>query len=140
MKVLFWLAVLVLLIGANFAAWVRFAPSDPARWHVPPDVSENEDLDGGVKRVVRGAGPDALARLDAIARATPRTQVLAGSVEEGMVTYVTRSAVWGFPDYTTVRQSGDTLRVHGRLRFGQSDFDVNRKRVDGWLAALREER
>lgn len=134
---LFWLAVLILLVVSNFAAWVRFAPTDPARWHVAPQVNGDEDLKGGVKRRVQGAGPDALRRFDAIARATPRTEVLAGSVEDGMVTYVTRSAFWGFPDYTTVQQQGDDLLIHGRLRFGTSDMGVNRKRVDGWISALR---
>lgn len=139
MKVLFWLGVLILLVAANFAAWVRFAPSDPARWHVAPEVTVDEDLPGGVKRRVTDAGPEALRRFDAIARATPRTQVLAGSVAEGMVTYITRSAFWGFPDYTTVRQQGADLLIHGRLRFGSSDMGVNRARVDRWIAALRAE-
>jgi hypothetical protein len=138
-KVVIWLGVLILLVAANFAAWVRFAPSDPARWHVAPEVTGDEDLTGGVKRRVAGAGPEALRRFDAIARATPRTQVLAGSVAEGMVTYVTRSALWGFPDYTTVAQEGDYLMIHGRLRFGTSDMGVNRARVDRWIAALRAE-
>ena len=50
---------------------------------------------------------------------------------------IIRSRVFGFPDYTTVQQDGDTLRIYGRLRFGRRDFDVNRTRVDGWLAALQ---
>ena len=33
-------------------------------------------------------------------------QVLAGSVEAGMITYVTRSRLMGFPDYTTIRAAG----------------------------------
>ena len=64
--------------------------------------------------------------------------VLAGSVEEGMVTYITRSAVFGFPDYTTVRQRGDELEIYGRLRMGYSDLGVNGKRIDRWLALLRQ--
>ena len=55
-----------------------------------------------------------------------------------MITYVTRSRVFGFPDYTTVRQAGDTLEIHGRLRFGESDMGVNAARVDGWLERLRQ--
>jgi uncharacterized protein (DUF1499 family) len=93
-------------------------------------------MQGGVIRVVE-AGPDGLAKLDELAQATPRTTVLAGSVEDGMITYVTRTQVIGFPDYTTVQQDGDVLRIHARLRFGRSDFGVNRDRVDGWLAALQ---
>ena len=44
--------------------------------------------------------PD-LAALDAVAMAWPRTERLAGGPEEGRITWVTRSALVGFPDYTT---------------------------------------
>lgn len=121
---------------AGVLIWVRVAPSDPGRWHRIGDFSADANLPGGVRRLVQ-AGPDGLARLDAVARATPRTERLAGSVEEGMITYITRSRVIGFPDYTTVSQEGETLRAHGRLRFGRSDFGVNRARVEGWLEALK---
>ena len=129
--------VLWLLIGVGLAmgAYIRLAPSDPVRWHVAPEDAER-DLKGGVVRVVE-TGPDGLARLDKIARATPRTSVLAGSLEEGMITYITRTKVFGFPDYTTVQQDGDTLRIYARLRFGRRDFGVNRDRVTQWLALLQ---
>ncbi len=117
------------------AAYIRLAPSDPADWHVPPAAEANRDLAGGVLRVVE-TGPDGLAKLDAIARVSPRTAVLAGSVDDGMITYVTRTKVIGFPDYTTVQQDGDTLRIHGRLRFGRRDFGVNKDRVDDWLGQM----
>ncbi|WP_037316069.1 DUF1499 domain-containing protein [Ruegeria halocynthiae] len=131
-KKLMWLLVVLIVVGAGY---IRLAPSDPEFWHVAPQVQADQDLEGGVLRVVE-TGPDGLARLDAIARETSRTTVLAGSVEDGMITYVTRSLVFGFPDYTTVQQDGDVLRIHGRLRFGESDLGVNRERVDGWLALL----
>jgi uncharacterized protein (DUF1499 family) len=79
-----------------------------------------------------------LATLDRIIRDTPRTRWLAGSVQEGMVTYVTRSRVMGFPDYTTVRQAGDMVEIYGRLRFGKSDLGVNAARIDRWLRRLAE--
>ena len=126
-----WL-ILVILIVAALMAYVRLAPSAPGRWHVPPQVSENRKLKGGVHRIVTGT-PDGLARLHTQVMETPRTQVLDGSVDSGMVTYVTRSAVFGFPDYTTAHQDGETLRVYGRLRFGRSDLGVNQNRVDQWL-------
>ncbi|MFY2824911.1 DUF1499 domain-containing protein [Ruegeria sp. MALMAid1280] len=132
-KTVFWLVIgLVVLVGA----YIRLAPSDPGTWHVAPVGKADLDMKGGVLRVME-TGPEGLAKLDAIAQATPRTAVLAGSVEKGMVTYITRTKVIGFPDYTTVQQEGDTLRIHARLRFGRSDFGVNRNRVDGWLAALQ---
>lgn len=129
------LVVLVLAIG--LAVYVRVAPSDPARWHVMPDDVTDRDLEGGAMRVV-DAGEGGLARLHEIVTDTPRTTVLAGSVEEGMITYVTRSKVFGFPDYTTVQQSGGKIRLYGRLRFGKSDLGVNAKRVDGWLNRFRQ--
>ncbi|WP_371059404.1 DUF1499 domain-containing protein [Rhodosalinus sp. 5P4] len=134
LKILFWFAVLVLLVVVNVAAWVRFAPTDVARWHAVPQVDGNEDLPGGVKRRVAGAGAEGLAAFDRVARAAPRTRVLAGSPQEGRITYVSRSRVFGFPDYTTVALDGEDLVVHGRLRFGQSDLGVNKARVDGWLS------
>lgn len=111
----------------------RVAPSDPDRWHEMPETVSDRDLDGGAMRTADGD----LAALDRIIRDTPRTQALAGSVDEGMITYVTRSRVFGFPDYTTVRQAGDTLEIYGRLRFGRSDMGVNAARIDDWLRQLR---
>ena len=74
--------------------------------------------------------------MDRIILATPRTEVLEGSVEAGKRTYVTRSQWMGFPDYTTVMQNEDVLELHARLRFGQSDLGVNKARVEDWLAQL----
>lgn len=128
-----WILLCVAVVANGY---VRLAPSDPAHWHVRLDFDGNRDFDGGVERVLE-AGPQALAQLDAIIRATPRTSRLAGSVVGGHVTYVTRSRVLGFPDYTTVQQQGDTLRIFARLRFGRSDLGVNRARVEQWIDALQ---
>lgn len=134
-------AVLVLALGLVAAAvYLRAAPDDPARWHRPVAGTADRDFRRGVLRVVP-AGPDgaaaALARLDAVIRATARTQVLAGSPAEGRITYVTRSAVWGFPDYTTAEARAGALAIHARARFGRSDLGVNRRRVENWIAALQ---
>ncbi|SEP57341.1 DUF1499 domain-containing protein [Thalassovita taeanensis] len=126
-----WLGVIVLAL-VGLMIWIRVAPSDAARWHQPVDGDADRDFDGGVVRVV----PGDLAALDRIIRATPRTRVLTGSVAEGRVTYVTRSVVWGFPDYTTVEARNGDLAIFARLRFGRSDLGVNGKRVAGWLQAL----
>jgi len=115
-------------------AFIRLAPSEPMRWHQMPDTITDRDLEGGAMRRAEGD----LATLDRIIRDTPRTRVLAGSVAEGLVTYVTRSRVIGFPDYTTVRQDGKMVEIYGRLRFGRSDLGVNAARIDGWLERLRQ--
>lgn len=127
--------ILVVVVVLAALVWVRVAPSDTDVWHVAPEVAGDVDLAGGVMRRVE-AKAGAFEQLDRIIRATPRTEVLAGSVEEGRVTYVTRSRWIGFPDYTTVQQSGEALEIHARLRFGGSDLGVNRERVTGWLQML----
>lgn len=125
-----------------FAAYVRLAPSDPARWHVavtadtpPGEVVAGE---GSARLRLAGDGQALLARLDAVALATPRTVRLAGTVAEGRITWVTRSALWGFPDYTTAEVQADGLVIHARLRFGQSDIGVNAARLRAWKAELAE--
>jgi uncharacterized protein (DUF1499 family) len=130
---------LVLLAVLGFGLWVRLAPSDPDRWHVSIGDAGNRDFAGAAIRTVP-ASPGDMARLDRIIRATPRTTLLAGSPESGMVTYITRSRLWGFPDFTTVEARPGAIVIHGRLRFGSSDMGVNRARVEGWVAALAAEK
>lgn len=125
------LAVVVGLLG-----YVRLAPSDISRWHVASQIAANKNFKGGVIRLVE-AGPDGLERFDKLTRETARTTVLAGSVSEGLVTYVTRSKIFGFPDYTTAQQDQEQLKIYARLRFGRSDIGVNKARVSRWLDALQ---
>ncbi|NBR52068.1 MAG: DUF1499 domain-containing protein [Rhodobacteraceae bacterium] len=129
---------IICLVGliAAFALYVRLAPSDPARWHkAPPDLPVGDSAGLNSFVAVRGGDREILERLIQIAEANPRTERLAGSADEGMITLISRSRLWGFPDYTTIRLEGQTLTVYGRARFGQGDMGVNRARVEGWLAA-----
>ena len=140
--------LLLALIAVGGAGYIRLAPSDPARWHVrpegtPPPGAPLAVLEGGAKAALRlpDATPEqVLTRLDAIARATPRTRTLAGSAAAGMITWVTRSKFFGFPDYTTAAARTDggatILTLHARLRFGRGDMGVNAARLRDWLARL----
>lgn len=137
-----WILGLVVLVAAVMV-YVRMAPSDAEAWHVvPAETDAGDHATPGSFTAVRAVtgDPDALlARIDEIAMATPRTTRLAGTPEEGMITYVTRSRIMGFPDYTTVHLTGTEaphLAIHARLRFGQSDMGVNRARVEAWLDRL----
>lgn len=136
MRLLALFAVLVLAL----VAYVRLAPTNARRWHKVPDVSGPGDVTGegsflSARRMTETSA-EVLAAVEQHALATPRTRVLKGSVAEGMITFQTRSAVIGFPDYTTVVVNGDLLVMYGRLRFGRKDFGVNRARIAGWLEAL----
>jgi hypothetical protein len=130
--------ILILVVG--LLAYIRLAPHDVTRWHhSASDAQMGEtQLDGGyIWRQDAGAdGSAKLAKLDQVVRATPRTVPLAGSVQDGQITYITRSKVIGFPDYTTVTLKEGVLEIYGRLRFGKSDLGVNAKRIKGWRAQL----
>lgn len=126
---------LILAIVIAFAGYVRVAPTNFEKFHRLTEFIADADEESGVKRVISGDA-STMAMLDEIALATPRTKVLAGSASEGFVTYVTRSAGFGFPDYATVKLDGDTIKIHSRLRFGRSDLGVNGKRVKAWIDAL----
>jgi uncharacterized protein (DUF1499 family) len=138
--------LLALLVAAG--AFVRLAPTDAAQWHVSPVTDAAPDCairgDTGSARAactLPGTPDQVLERLDVLALATPRTTRLAGDPASGRITWVTRSLVWGFPDYTTAEaaaaEGGTRLDLHARLRFGGSDLGVNAARLLGWLAALR---
>ena len=130
-----YILILLILAAIGGAVFIRFAPSDPEVWHVDPQVSADQDLAQGVRRRIPG-GEERMAELDRIILSTPRTELLAGSVEEGRITYITRSKWMGFPDYTTIQQDDDVIELYARLRFGQSDMGVNKARVEGWLNEL----
>jgi uncharacterized protein (DUF1499 family) len=142
-------AIAVLVIGA--AIYMRSVGMDPAVWHADPELGErtgkpNDVLvaEGGDLPPLRldGVPGEVAARLDAVALAEPGTQRLAGTPEEGWMTYVQRSRLMGYPDAISVRVSpdgdGSRVSIWSRSRFGQSDLGVNRARVERWIAALQQ--
>lgn len=146
-------AWLCAMIVVSALLYIRIAPTDADAWNIDPMVVESPGMAGVLVRREGGdiapaplsmPAPDLLARLDAIIRATPRTRQIAGSVAEGRITYVTRSLIFGFPDYATVSAAQEGAQsvpvIYSRLRFGASDTGVNRARVRKWLEALDQAR
>lgn len=139
--------LLVLVVGV--LGYIRFAPSDPAVWHADMSVPGYQPRPNAAAFCPRPGDPLApdmtdpaaiLTRLDAIALATPRTARVAGSVAEGRITWITRTRLMGYPDYTTaqIMDPGSTPRlcIIGRQRFGEGDGGVNARRVQTWAQAL----
>ncbi len=57
--------------------------------------------------------------------------------------FETLTPLVGFPDTATVRflpvpGGGSTLAIYSRSHYGRSDLGANKKRVDRWLALVRE--
>ncbi len=137
MMAFFWV-VLVIFIGLQ--AYVRLAPSDPQAW----TIDALKDAPGTYPsakgyRVVTDIDGDAdvfLTAFEGAMMAQPRTKKL--DVVDGQQIYVTRSLLWGFPDYTTVAldRGQNRATVFSRLRFGESDMGVNKKRLQNVLALI----
>ncbi len=76
---------------------------------------------------------------DAVIARQPRMALIAEAGDQ--VDYVQRTALIRFPDIITVRfialaPAQSTLAIYSRSVYGTSDFGVNRKRIETWLAAL----
>ena len=147
-----WSAGFLVVLGVVGLLVVRSAEHDPDLWHVDPaDAARtgkpNDALAAPVDTtraepdivlsVVAKPSIELLAALDAVARAEPRVEVVAGGVEAGKITYVQRSAIIGFPDYISVSTietiDGNGLILWSRSRYGHSDLGVNRARLERWL-------
>ena len=144
------LAVIAVLgLGVALLAWIRLAPHDPARWHEDPTLVSRPNtpnfhlirlVGGDAIAPIHATTPEVLARtIHGIAEADG-AEMIAGSVADGHMTYVSRTRWMGWPDYTSVRVArageGATFSAFARSRFGQSDFGVNRARLERWQAAL----
>jgi len=150
MKILPLVLLVLGLAALGGAVWFRTVPDDPAVWHVDPltatkPATPNAALvrpEGGDRAApVYPVTPEALAEaFDAMALAQPRTSRIAGRPDDLFMTYVQRSALWGFPDYISVRilpaEGGATWAAFSRSRYGDSDLGVNAKRLSDWQAAL----
>lgn len=138
------LSILALLAVALVA--LRFYPIDTVVYHVDPADPETR------RSEVRLIGLDApryaatadelLVAFARIARADFGTRLVQGSADEGMMTFVSRSRVFGFRDFTTVKAvdevAGAKLAIWARPRHNVYDWGVNAKRLDRWLAKLQQ--
>ncbi len=140
------LAIVVLVLLFGLALFIRYQAPDPEVAHVDPKDARFPSQSGvrllGDDAVRFNAAPhEVLSAVLQIATSNPNTQLLSGSPESGMITFVTRSRVFGFQDYTTAKATADagvtTLTIAARTRIPNgSDWGVNRKRLENWLGEL----
>lgn len=72
--------------------------------------------------------------------AEPR--VVTAVAEPRRLVVIQRSALFAFPDiviaeFVALGPDRSSLALYSRARYGRSDFGVNRRRVERWLARLR---
>lgn len=140
-------ALIILIVG--LFAFVRFSPLGDDL-HVDPEIAKAPKVSGHVLVRIDGRidsplyempAEDLAAKLEAIILETPRTSHFAGDIEDDFATYVTRSALWGFPDVANVKvvergENRSEIVILSRLRYGAYDFGVNQTRVENWLEDL----
>jgi uncharacterized protein (DUF1499 family) len=131
----------VLIVFVAAFAYVRLSPMGVDRWHVDPFEVDPPQKGGALVRFSSSLGLAAtLEAYTAVALTTPRTILLAGSPSKARMSFVTRTALWGFPDVTTIgvreTSEGTEVAIFARLRFGESDMGVNEKRVTAWRAKV----
>ena len=128
--VLFIIALLIVALPIG----IRLLPVRPDKWHVDPfsvgKANASFCPEPGERFFMENP---MLEDLSTIITSTPRTSVLAGSVAEGRITWVTRSRLMGFPDVTTAAVKGGRLCIVARQVIGSDDWGVNERRLNGWL-------
>jgi len=151
--------LIILTIGAagGLFYYVSTVEHDAAVWHVdpltveqsvkpnsfrmaPPLLTEEEvDAESPVYTV----NPTLMAKaFDDYVVNQPKTGRIAGSPEEGWMTYVQLSPSLNLPDYVSVKfidlnGGNSTIAVYSRSRFGYDDRGVNEKRVLNWVSTLQ---
>lgn len=141
-----WIILLFVVTVAALLTIFRFARHDAELVNTSRSAQDVGDVETGnsfhVIRQFTTSETEILKAVDLAILQSPRTTLLVRDMQEGVTTYVTRSLVFGFPDYTTVwidttaDNVGPHLNIRGRARFGVSDLGVNKARIEGWLDQL----
>lgn len=135
-------------VFAGSMVYVRSLSHDVAQWHVDPLTAPDPSTPNWHRVTPDGSDPAPVfdvdqatlsAAFDRVVAAQPRVELLADDrANGGSVTWVQRSALFGFPDYISVSfipagADQSTIAIFSRARLGQSDLGVNKKRVEAWL-------
>ena len=150
--------VFVTIAGLGYLFYtVSSATHDVEVWHVDP-VTAPQTLKPHSYRVaplglssehvdatspVYSANPTLMAKaFDDFVLSQSKTIRIAGSPEEGWMTYVQRSPSLNIPDYISVKffdlnGGKSTIAVYSRSRYGYSDQGVNEARVNLWVGTLQ---
>ena len=140
-KLLMNFLIVAVVIVSAFAIWVRIAPTDTASWHVDPSIKQDKSArsfqtNAEFKGIAEGVG---LLETDP-ALPDERSSVIAGSPEDGFVTYMLRTRTFGYPDFLSAKwvpnYKGGVLYIYSRSRFGYSDLGRNKRRVLEWIKRL----
>lgn len=137
--------------------YVSTVEHDPAIWHVDP-LTEPQSVKPHSFRMappalteefvdapspVYTANPTLMAKaFDDYVLSQSKTTRIAGSPEEGWMTYVQLSFSLNLPDYISVKfidlnGGNSTIAIYSQSRFGYDDLGSNEARVMAWVGTLK---
>lgn len=142
-----WSIVLFIITIIAMMLYIRFAPSSVAKWHVAPNIATssgkpNEYQLVGNKAVTFDLSASNLSKIvHEYVENQPNITKLEETPEKGLLTFIQRSKIMGYPDYITISilpisENQAQLEILSRSRFGYSDLGTNRKRVDMWVMGI----
>ena len=140
-----YIIVIVVFFAVLAMVYIRLAPIDLRDIHTQSLARAPGDYPskGGfiAVREITDTRTNLSGAINRVILKTPRTRRVAGDLGTELMTYQTRSAVFGLPDYATVSfasdsEAGTLMIIKSHLVYGVSDIGVNEKRVKGWLEEL----
>jgi len=124
----------------DFATLTR--PDSPNTYLLAPDSASQAEPDGTAPWF--DMPPADLAEAwKAVAEEQPKTVKVWESEDGLQVSYVQRTPLMSYPDTITAQvitnsDNQSSLMVYSRSHYGYSDMGQNKKRIDAWIAALRQ--
>lgn len=126
---------------------IRLFPVDYDAFHIDPGEPDDRlsqlRLIGPEAPRFQGTASEVLAGFEKIALGDRNVQKVRGGLDEGMITFMSRTFVFGFRDFITVKAvdeaEGAKLAIYARPRGAMFyDWGVNARRLNRWLPQLEQ--
>ena len=146
MKVL----LICLLICLLLVAYIKLSKVEQSIWHLDPDSITNVNINNSFLLNYANKGTktfnlevNALFNILNNIIINDNCEKVFGDINLGLITYVCRSKVFGFPDYVSINFKNldinkSSLSIFSRSRFGRNDFGKNKQRIQKWLTELKK--
>ena len=145
---LFYTIVTFIAIFATGGIYIRFVNLNVQAYNIDPETAPSTGkpneyrLVGNNAQIFNQSASELSQLMHKFVEGQPRTEGVVASSDEAIFTYVQRTPIMGYPDYITIMiipegTSQSKLVIFSRSRFGHSDFGVNKRRIDEWVAAIQ---
>jgi len=142
--------LICLLICLLLFAYIRLSKVDQSIWHLDPDSITFNNKSNSFLLNYNNKGTEIFDisvnslfnHLNNII-INDNCEKVFGDINFGLITYVCRSKVFGFPDYVSISfekldNNKSSISIFSRSRFGKYDFGKNKQRIQKWLTELRK--